>query len=366
LETINQNPEKESKSKVKGLIKKIKPRQMIYPIVIGFGFASWMLYSQLNGQEIPFSSLTFSALTPVWLLVAALFMFSRDIGYMIRLRILAGNEITWRQTFRVIMLWEFTSAVTPSVVGGTSLAVLFIHKENISVGRSSAIVMATAFLDEMYFALMFPLVLILISSTELFATQSGGDIANMDIGNSLFYLAVLGYSLKFIYFLFIAYGLFINPQFIKKVIVLFFKLPLLRRKKDSAEKAGDEIISSSKVLKGKPLIFWLKAFLATFLSWTSRYWVVNAMFLAFFVFEKSHFLLFARQLVMWIMMLVSPTPGGSGFSEAVFTEYLGDFLPTTAGIAVIMAVIWRIFTYYPYLFVGAIVVPKWIKDKFSD
>jgi hypothetical protein len=32
------------------------------------------------------------------------------------------------------MLWEFTSAITPSTVGCTAVAVLFIHKERISVG----------------------------------------------------------------------------------------------------------------------------------------------------------------------------------------------------------------------------------------
>ncbi len=338
---------------------------MIYPIIIGLGVAAWLLYSQLNGQDIPYEHLQLTKYAAFWLSLAFLFMIFRDIGYMIRLRILAENKITWRQTFRVIMLWEFTSAVTPSVVGGTSLAILFIHKENISVGKSSAIVMATAFLDELYFALMFPLLLIFVSSTELF---SGGDngVGTINLDNEFFYFAVIGYSLKLVYMLFIAYGLFINPQFIKKIILLIFKLPLLRRKKQAAQKAGNEIISSSKELKGKPFKFWLKAFLATFLSWTARYWVVNVMFLAFFIFKKSHILLFARQLVMWIMMLVSPTPGGSGFSEFVFSEYLGDFLPPVAGIAVIMAVVWRLFTYYPYLFVGAVVVPKWIKSKFSD
>ena len=50
------------------------------------------------------------------------------------------------------------------------------------------------------------------------------------------------------------------------------------------------------------------------------------MLLAFFT-VKDHMLIFARQLVMWIMMLVSPTPGGSGFAEYIFTRYLSDVIP---------------------------------------
>lgn len=78
----------------------------------------------------------------------------------------------------------------------------------------------------------------------------------------------------------------------------------------------------------------------------------------------QHFLIFARQLVMWIMMLVSPTPGGSGFAEFVFSKYLGEFLPS-AGVAIAMAILWRLISYYPYLFIGAFIVPKWIARSFG-
>ena len=88
------------------------------------------------------------------------------------------------------------------------------------------------------------------------------------------------------------------------------------------------------------------------------------MFLAFFT-VSDHALLFARQLVMWIMMLVSPTPGGSGFTEFIFSEYLGDFLPQVAGVAVVMALLWRLITYYPYLIIGVIMVPAWIRNRFK-
>ena len=52
--------------------------------------------------------------------------------------------------------------------------------------------------------------------------------------------------------------------------------------------------------------------------------------MAFFVLKDTdwatQFLIFARQLIMWIMMLISPTPGGSGFAEFVFKEYLVPLL----------------------------------------
>jgi uncharacterized protein (TIRG00374 family) len=150
--------------------------------------------------------------------------------------------------------------------------------------------------------------------------------------------------------------------------MLIFKLPLLRRWKQGANRAGTDIIESSREYKRKPFKFWLKAFSTTFLSWSSRYLVVNALLLAFFS-VGDHFLIFARQLAMWIIMLVSPTPGGSGFAEYVFTRYLGEFIPVEplllGSVVVAMALLWRIVSYYPYLFIGAILFPRWIKNKFG-
>ena len=77
---------------------------------------------------------------------------------------------------------------------------------------------------------------------------------------------------------------------------------------------------------------------------------------------SDNLFVFGKQLVMWIMMLITPTPGGSGFAEYIFKEFLAAFIPAGTGVA--MALIWRIISYYPYLFIGAFVVPKWIKRKF--
>jgi len=68
----------------------------------------------------------------------------------------------------------------------------------------------------------------------------------------------------------------------------------------------------------------LKVSLATILAWIGRYWVVNFMLMAFFVDRYNiadHFLILGRQLSMWIILLVSPTPGGSGIAEFVFSDF---------------------------------------------
>ncbi len=337
-------------------LQKIKTSRVILPTLIGLGVVAYMLYKNFDVHA--FDVVHFTWRSAFWLFIAMLFMVFRDFGYMLRLRVLTGNRLSWRQTMRVILLWEFTSAITPSAIGGTSVAILYVNKENISIGRSSAVVMATSFLDEVYFLLMFPALLLVIDSNALFSIGGG-----FNFTNPFLIAAIVGYGLKFLWVVFISYGLFHNPRGLKWLLLFIFKLPFLRRWRLDAAKAGTDIIDSSKELKKQNVQFWLKSLMATFISWTSRYWVVNALFLAFFA-VSDHSLLFARQLVMWIMMLVSPTPGGSGFSEYVFSEYLGDFLPF-AGVAVLMALLWRLITYYPYLLVGVYLFPRWVKMKFG-
>ncbi|WP_321300205.1 lysylphosphatidylglycerol synthase transmembrane domain-containing protein [Marinifilum fragile] len=347
----------------KKLLHSVRPSRIIYPILIGLAVVIYMLVKEVDANT--FSLIDFTWYTVWWLCIALLMMVIRDLGYMARLRILTDRKFSWGQAFRIIMLWEFTSAITPSAIGGTSVAILYLNKEGLKVGRSSAVVMSTSFLDELYFIIMFPLLILLLNVKQLFMIESPEHSIWLD---SLLYFALGGYLIKLVYLIVLTYGLFWNPRGLKWLLLWIFKLPILRKWKHGANKAGTDIIESSKELRRKPFLFWFKAFMATFWSWTARYWVVNAMLVAFMLEGygfADHIMIFARQLVMWIMMLVSPTPGGSGFSEWVFTQYLGDFLPTT-GLAASMALIWRLISYYPYLFVGVYLLPRWIKKHFKN
>jgi len=345
------------------LVSKLRPRRIILPVILGLAVVGWFLSKEIDKEA--FAKLTFTWYSVFWLIVAWLCMIFRDLGYIIRIRILSDNDFSWRQAFRIIMLWEFTSAISPSTIGGTAVAVVFLHKEGITVGRSTAVVLATSFLDELYFVIMLPLLLLLVGGTTLFTTSLQG--TGISFLNELILFASIGYSIIFIWVVLVGYGLFFNPNGIRSLIIKTFRLPVLRKWHEVAVRAGDDIVKSSHELRKKSFSFWFKAVLATFLSWTARYWVVNAILVAFFSIN-DHFLIFARQLVTWIMMIISPSPGGSGFAELIMGRYISDLIPASpeyaAGIALAMAIIWRIISYYPYLIVGALLVPSWIRRNF--
>jgi uncharacterized membrane protein YbhN (UPF0104 family) len=61
---------------------------------------------------------------------------------------------------------------------------------------------------------------------------------------------------------------------------------------------------------------------------------------------------------MFIFMMFSPSPGAAGFAEFFFGNYIGDYVPKSA--ALIIALIWRLLTYYAYLITGVLIIPTWL------
>jgi len=391
-------------SKRSVILSQLKPSRIIIPILIGLGVATYMLYSALreekfeqvvdgmgeyswndannNGikekKEFVFKgdrqgdyiiityketlkTVNWTWYSTLWIIVAIISMFIRDLSYMYRIRVLTEEKISWRRSFDVIMLWEFASAVSPSAVGGSTVAMFIVNREGINMGRSTAIVLITSLLDELFFVVMVPVVFLTVGIDRLFPDFSNVGLKHLaTTGINLFFTS---YFLILLYAVIIAWAIFIKPRGFKWLLIKICSLPLLRKWRYKAAETGNDIIIASEELKGKPFSFWFKASAATFFSWTGRYWVTNFIILAFFP-VTDHLLIYARQLIMWVIMLISPTPGGSGLAEFAFSGFIGEFI-RTAGLIGSIALIWRLISYYPYLFIGAIILPRWLKRVYK-
>ena len=73
-------------------------------------------------------------------------------------------------------------------------------------------------------------------------------------------------------------------------------------------------------------------------------------------------MVFGRQFVVWVVLMVSPTPGGSGVSEWLFTNYYGDLVGSLSA-ALLIAMLWRILSYYIYLVTGACLAPSYFRKQ---
>lgn len=340
--------------------KKFSIWKILLPTVLGLGVVIYMLWKDLF-QSNPENLENLKQISVTWHMVfcffiAFLLMIGRDLGFTIRYRYLTEKLLSWKQCIKVTLLAEFGTAITPSSVGGSSMAVLFLAKENIPVGKSTAMVFVTLLLDEMFFILAFPILLCFLSFDDLFSNVTA-------LETSVLSLFIVAYLIKVLICLALIVGLFIKPEAIRWLLLKIFKLPFLRKWQYGAKKVGDDIVLSSSEIKGKSFSYWFPLIASTILSWSSRYLVVNALFAAFFPVD-NHLLIFARQFIMWILMVISITPGASGLSEIIFDKYLGVLIPI-AGLTPVIVLLWRLLSYYNYLFIGALIVPNWAKKAFS-
>ncbi len=114
----------EDSQKYTQLKKSLSPTKILVPIVLGLGMVLWLMFNEIKADT--FSFLEWSVGAVFWIFVCFMMMAIRDIAYMWRVRILTDGKISWRNAFDVIMLWEFSSAISPSVVGGTGPAIYFL------------------------------------------------------------------------------------------------------------------------------------------------------------------------------------------------------------------------------------------------
>lgn len=326
---------------------------ILLAVLLGFSVVGWMVYKDFD--QLDFSVIQLDR-WQLWLsfALALLFFVSQNFFMTCRYKFLTRDLLNWRQVFRVNVLCEFTSAVTPSSVGGSGLIFLYLYKEGVSAGKSTAVMIASLFLDELFLCVSCALLALLFPVDELFG---GG----WWLTSSVKWIYAIVVAVVALWTLFLYLALFCKPDWVRSVLLTVFSLPLLRRVKERVRKLSDDLVTSSHEMSRLGLAYWLKALGITALSWCSRYAVAVALLLAFTT-RGNLWLAYARQWVLWMISLVSPTPGGSGVSEFMFKVYYADFFSAgDVATTLLVIVLWRLITYYSYLVVGISIVPRWLK-----
>ncbi len=342
----------------KEVSKTLSPTKVIIPTLFGIAVVIYLFATKVNFDDVVNHLLHANF---IWLFLALLVLLGRDAGYIYRIKKLSDDKLSWKSSLYIIILWEFASAATPSVVGGTAVAVFILNKEGLPVGKSMALVMLTALLDNSFFILAAPIAIFGVNALGLEVFPKMDISAGM--ANSLFALFGISYFLIAIYTVFFAFGLFVMPHHFKTFLMWITKMKWLKKWQHSAEKTGDDVITSSKELRGKNAAFWANAIFSTLFVWIARYFMLNCVMSAFTTPTiVEHFHIFSRQIALWIVMLVSPTPGSSGTAEIAFAMFYEQFLGNFSSA---VALFWRLFYYYPYLFLGALFLPRWFKRVYE-
>lgn len=97
----------------------------------------------------------------------------QNLMLSLRFQHLCHRRLSLMQSFRVNVLCEFTSAVTPSAVGGSGLAFVYLNREGVTMGRSIFTMFAALLADEAFLAVSCCLLYFLVPSHLLFSMADG-------------------------------------------------------------------------------------------------------------------------------------------------------------------------------------------------
>jgi glycosyltransferase 2 family protein len=268
-----------------------------------------------------------------------------------KFRILSDRTLSWPSAFRVVITWDFASAITPSTIGGGPFAVYAMTREHLPLGKSGAIVLYGVLLDQLFYVMIIPILVVLGFYYEVIPEEIGW------LGTGAMFLI---YSILLGYAFLLSYGLLVNPRSLRNVIGWCTKLPFLRnkRRKLIVETAG--LVSFSNQLRNKSSSFLMKAFLVSTLGWLARISLASIVVLSFL--PADVLLTFLRSFAMTFAGLLVPTPGGSGGAEALFLVFQGPliFRPVFIGVAIFM---WRLYTFYLSIGFGVFAMTWYMKPQ---
>ncbi len=337
------------------VLKSVSLTRILLPIIIGTSVVGILFYRQYD--QVSFERIVWGQHVLFWLLVGMLFLMGRILFYAARLKLLAEDQFSFGKCIQLIFIWEFSSTISPTNVGGSAVALFVISQEKIGAARTATIVIYTIVLDTLFFLLSVPVWVAIFGSHILgpgrssFTGYGGWEIT-----------LLVAYSIMLIYGFLFSYGLFFRPQSFRRVAMWLSRRRWLRRYKAKFEQLGDNILLTSKALFTKDFPFHLRAFLYTVGAWSCRFFLVICLIIGFVnsvPLELGAITeLYARIQTMFVMMAVSPTPGGAGLAELLFDNILSDYVPKS--ISLIVATIWRGMAYYFFLLAGAIIIPQWL------
>lgn len=349
-------------------LRQFSPVRIAVPMAVGLAMVGYLLYAEWVKSGLSWSEveerLVWTPRAFAYLTLALSMVPVREFGYIWQLRLLTDRRLSWTACFQVVVLWNFSAAVSPSIVGGTAVAVFMLLKEGLSVGRTTTIVFTTIFLDQFFYTTIPLSVSFLVPQDDIFAPLHS--IKAEWVGTSVVAAFWSAWGGLLAYVVFLIAALFVAPGWIHWWLDKFLGLPWMSRWRERGLHMSEDLLTASRDLRRRPVRFWLAVWAATSLAWFGRYWILNAVLGAYSPVPMGFYdyvLASARQAVLWVLMVISPTPGSAGIAELGFSWLFRDLVPV--GMALTLAVVWRLLAYYPYLIVGVPVMTRWIKRVYG-
>jgi hypothetical protein len=337
------------------VLRSFRASRMILPIALGIAAVAYLFYRQFDPEQ--FRQIDWTAHTFAWIGLSFLLLLLRHLCYMLRLRVITGHVFSWRKCAELVVMWEFSGALTPTSKGGPFVMLFVLTREKLSAGRTAAAVFYTMVCDSGFFVLSLPLLLALYGPPMLYPGMDS--FRDVGLASGTFFVT---YALMFSYWCCLVFLLLLRPQYAKHALNWLAKRRFLQRFAPKLQLLGEEFALAAEEIRQRDWRYHLGVIAGTVGAWTCKFIMINCLIIAIVpstpVDGSTQAFIYARMVAMFIIMAFSPTPGGAGLAEMALAGFISDYVPQ--GIALVVALLWRGMAYYGYLILGAIVVPGWI------
>ena len=101
-------------------------------------------------------------------------------------------------------------------------------------------------------------------------------------------------------------------------------IPFMKKWRNNLFNHANELLIASQHMRDKDFSYWAKASISTAFVWTSRYAIIGCMIAAFTHLSlDEHLLVFSRNLIYKVVLMMSVTPGAAGLAEISFPAFFG-------------------------------------------
>ncbi len=343
-------------TKEQEVLNSIQINKIVLPIIIGIGVVVYLIWKQWDPEVV--AQIEWKGKTILWLGAAIFLYVIRHLFYAWRLRVLSDKIFSWWKSIELVFIWEFSSAVSPTSIGGSAVALFLLAQEKLSAAKTVSVVVYSMIVDTIFFLISLPLLYFVIGPLVL--RPNAQTFADLKGYGYSFWAVILFMSLYgFVFF----YGIFLKPNWLKRFLLWLSKVRILKRFKQSLRDTAYDVVLTSQEVRNQNIFYHIKVFVSSAGAWITRFLAINCIIIALIQNVPTdfwnQFILYGRGKAMHSLVQFSPTPGGAGVTEYLFEGFYSDFIP--AGLAIIVALIWRLITYYPYLICGAIIIPNWIR-----
>ncbi|MBQ7880967.1 MAG: flippase-like domain-containing protein [Clostridia bacterium] len=251
--------------------------------------------------------------------------------------------------FKTQMMGKYYTKLTPFGIGGQPFQVYYFSKYGVKATNSLTMVSSSYVSHKLVYGIMALVMMLTIRCNKLLMSQ--GSMVNVVIVLAFISVAFLALFLTFVILM------CLNKKLGHRIVVWIIKLLTKLRIVKNAPALYLKIMRPTLIFqrkmqkffasKGKTLTF----LLLSLLEYLIEYSILFFIYSAFNGFDISiYWQLLSISVIIELACNSIPLPGGSGLAELSFSTIFASLFE--AGVLFWALIIWRLITYYSYLFTG--------------